>query len=237
MYIPSAQIWFGSHELLVQKALAYSKKIWCRADICNKCIICRQVSEKNYYALLWMVPEKNGYTVAQLELLDKRTSFMANEGEHFLIVYERAHLLSNACSNRLLKIVEEPPRGYHFLFLSESQDMMAPTLVSRCLIDKSDERELSVHPMVELFTQKSVSYDQFARVSSAQKITEQETRGVLDAIVHYWQLQYRDHRFRIDTDAIEQRLEILLKAYAQLPMPGSALFFWRNLFLHMRQIS
>ena len=49
------------------------------------------------------------------------------ENQHYFFVIQKADLLTLACSNRLLKPIEEPPAGYHFIFLSESLDQIIPT--------------------------------------------------------------------------------------------------------------
>lgn len=237
MDIPAAQLWFGSPETLRERAGAYAQKVWCRAGGCNACVICRHVQDRSYYALMWLTPEKSGYTVAQLDVLEKRMACMADPGEQFLIIFERAQTLSIVCSNRLLKVVEEPPPGYHFLLLAESQTVV-PTLASRCIIEYiSPSKALSAHPMVEFFTQHKFSVDHFMRVYAAQKITESETMRVLDELITYW--QQRCHTAAENTDAQHKAMaciDVLMHMYKKLPMPGSNVFFWRTLYVMMKRI-
>lgn len=55
---------------------------------------------------------------------------MANA--HRWIVLEDAHRLNGASANMLLKILEEPPSGTHFLLVTHRPEMMLQTIRSRC---------------------------------------------------------------------------------------------------------
>jgi DNA polymerase-3 subunit delta' len=53
-------------------------------------------------------------------------------GCHRWILVEDAHRLNGASANMLLKTLEEPPAGTHFLLVTHRPDAMLPTIRSRC---------------------------------------------------------------------------------------------------------
>ena len=53
-------------------------------------------------------------------------------GCHRWILVEDAHRLNGASANMLLKTLEEPPPGTHFLLVTHRPDAMLPTIRSRC---------------------------------------------------------------------------------------------------------
>ena len=53
-------------------------------------------------------------------------------GCHRWILVEDAHRLNGPSANMLLKILEEPPQGTHFLLVTHRPDAMLPTIRSRC---------------------------------------------------------------------------------------------------------
>ena len=51
---------------------------------------------------------------------------------HRWIVVEEAHRLGGAAANMLLKTLEEPPAGTHFLLVTHRPESVLPTIRSRC---------------------------------------------------------------------------------------------------------
>ena len=82
---------------------------------------------------MWLTPEKS-YTLPQLQPIFETISLQLAPDEHFFFIIEHADALTPACANSLLKVMEEPPTGYHFLLLAERQDTILPTIRSRAVI-------------------------------------------------------------------------------------------------------
>ena len=68
------------------------------------------------------------------ENLLKKMSLKSYEGGWKVAVIWMAEKLNQAATNKLLKIVEEPPEKTLFLFVCESEETLLETLVSRCQI-------------------------------------------------------------------------------------------------------
>ena len=68
---------------------------------------------------------------------------LAGTKDAILMIEGYADFLTEACSNSLLKSVEEPPTGYHFIFLAERLSQILPTIQSRCMIKSLYEEDQS----------------------------------------------------------------------------------------------
>lgn len=63
----------------------------------------------------------------------RKLSLKAHEGEKKVMVIWLPEFLGKE-TNRLLKLIEEPPEGTVFILASENVDLLLPTLVSRCRV-------------------------------------------------------------------------------------------------------
>lgn len=80
-----------------------------------------------------------------------------------ILILDECHMASNASQNRLLKILEEPPKHLIFIFCTTDPDKMLPTIRSRCQlkievkkpsIDELTDRLLEVSKSENLVTSK-----------------------------------------------------------------------------------
>lgn len=234
MIYPAAQLLIGSQSRIIQEAEFCVQKAFC-PSLCNTCITCIGIQQKKHYAVRWIRPEKQWYTLDDLEDVTHITSFALDKDEHFFFVMESVDKLSPSCANSLLKIIEEPPVGYSFLLLATRQDLVMPTIVSRCLVrvmeEARKEKELSL--WCSLFTTKmAASPKEFDKAYENENIADSDVLEILDTVLSYWTTQYQkadDHRKK----QAKTMLKELQYAYEHLPMPGSNKLFWRRLFITM----
>jgi DNA polymerase III delta prime subunit len=235
-YTTPAQLWLGCPEELVLHAQHYLQKLFCLEDGCATCKTCSLITKKQYHAILWLYPEKQQYTISSLEPITETVSFALEKDQHFFFVIEKADFLSVLCQNMLLKTIEEPPAGYHFLLLAERKEHILPTLQSRCHIKNLvTHKEQQNHPLMQFFTQKIDK--PFFLFDELEKNTlhEQESIELLDSIIAHWLKQYTE-KSEIDAEKIQKKLQLLLHAQQQQPMPGSSKLFWKNLFLQWQEL-
>ena len=226
---PPAQLFIGSQENTTKAALLFLQTIFCKKKACQNCTACLQISRKQHYALMWIQPDK-GYTLDLLEDLFNTLSFQLQENDHFFFVMNKADFLSITCANKLLKPMEEPPHGYHFILLAEHQEQIPVTIKSRCVTHllHSPQSNTIDNPLVEAFTKKPVSSDQFAKIIS-MSINERESIEFLDQIIHYWLNNYSKNH-PVESLSIIKELH---KAQLTPPMPGSSTIFWHNLYMQL----
>lgn len=79
------------------------------------------------------------------EEIIKKLSFKAFEGEYKIMVIWLAEKMNSQASNKLLKILEEPPENTVFILISEEPELLLPTIRSRVQaikFDKIDDESL-----------------------------------------------------------------------------------------------
>lgn len=235
-----AYLWIGPHTTLIEKTITFLQQMLCPARGNDNCLTCQQIAQQQHHATIWLAPEKN-YTIEQLEPITKRIIFSLEEHEHCFFVIQHADYLSHTCSNSLLKSVEEPPRGYHFIFLAEQLQAITLTIRSRCIVQCFFSDEVGdQHPLFSFFTQPTFDPLKFEKALSSSKITEQESRELINTLLSYWMVKYKDHitnqrKLSDNISHIEQKITILTTALKKLPMPGSSTIFWRNIFLQFME--
>lgn len=141
-----AYLWIGSEADLQARALAFIKAHQCKQGGCDACATCVNISKKQHHLLLWIKPE-NTYTLAQLEGVMQAIVFALQPDEHYFIVFEHAELFNAACANSLLKSLEEPPAGYHFILLAPRMQGIVPTIKSRCIVETFQSKGEDKHPL------------------------------------------------------------------------------------------
>lgn len=230
-----AQLYIGRHNQTVETIEKLLQQMLCKNNGCHTCTTCMQIREKQHHALMWLHPEKN-YTIDQFEDLFSTLSFQLQPDEHFFFIIQKADYLPPACANKLLKPMEEPPRGYHFILLAERAEQILPTITSRCIIHTLETAATTTnsHPLFECFTSKKTTNSEIAKIIDSANINERESIELLDQIIRYWlttfqkNIENNPHLFTL--------IAKLQQAQLRPPMPGSCTIFWRNLYLQTKDI-
>lgn len=211
-----------------------------RQAACDRCASCVNVNNKRHHLVTWLTPE-NYYTLAQLEGVAQTLTFALSPDEHYFIVFEQAQLFNIACANSLLKSLEEPPPGYHFILLAARAEGILPTIRSRCMVEhfQSTAGE-TLHPLFQYFTPvDTFQAAEFVREFERLKMTERDIYIFLDELTAFWFDQLRAGYKNNDAPAVRQSQKILdaLQAAQSLPvMPGSSKLFLKNLYLTLSLI-
>jgi hypothetical protein len=228
-----ALLWFGPQQMLSEQAQLLFQKIFCPQQGCGSCIICNKITLKQHHAIAWFAPEKQ-YLVEQIDEILERLSLAQDLNHHFFIVLERAETLAPATANRLLKSLEEPPPGYHFLLLAERAYAVLPTIRSRCITKTwNAPAQISAHePFIQLFMIQRINPTIFLAQLEETPIPESQALVVLDEILERWLLN-RKLAVEQGQDAAhaDRVIAALTKGLEQPPMPGSSKLFWKNLYL------
>jgi DNA polymerase III gamma/tau subunit len=231
--IPS-QVWVGQDAALKKQAISYLQEQFCVQPntnhhlACKTCAICLQIANHQFHNVIWLEPDGQ-YKVDQIRQVLGRLSFSLGEKEKFYFVFTNAQALNDAGANSLLKSIEEPPAGYHFIFLVSRKELLLTTILSRSVIKYFNQELLAEqHELVAIFTnQKKVNAIAFHQLLESYKdLTEQESCTLLDQIYAYWLHQAKSVQNL-------QHLLVLQKMQNFLPMPGSSKLFWRNLYLQL----
>lgn len=235
-----AYLFIGNEQALLEHAIIQLQKFFCKSNGCSICIICRKIQEQQHESILWLCPEKQ-YAIDDLKVIFSTISFALEPQQHFFFVLQKADLLTAACANALLKSLEEPPAGYHFIMLAERAELVLPTIKSRCLIENLHSADVVPLSQLASFFTTTNFHDPiaFSKELDASNPSEWESLALLDQLLVHWSNQYK--KSIIDHDAIkhkqaERMIGHLKKAFMQPPMPGSGKLFWKNLFLQIKEI-
>lgn len=97
---------------------------------CDECI---RVAHRTHPDVRYLKPESaTGYLVSQVRGLIDDVPLAPVRAKGKLYILDDAGLLRDASANALLKTIEEPPRGVHFVLMARSAAAVLPTIVSRC---------------------------------------------------------------------------------------------------------
>lgn len=235
-------LFIGSSSTLNDTTINLLQNIFCKNNKCNSCIICMQISKKTYEQILWLQPEKQ-YNLEQIDTIIKNISFTLNQGEKYFIIFEHAELLTTACSNRLLKSIEEPPKGYYFIFLTERPQFILPTIISRCVTHSfniNDDftnvtNELELCEIGKFFITLNSDPVEFLKIIEKSNINEHESIELIDKLINYWSKKYKNTLIngnKTESQKIQNIVDIIYQSFHNPPMPGSSKIFWKNLYLN-----
>ena len=223
-----------------QQALKYAlsmvQKAVCRSQECGHCSICTSIKNNSCHESFLIIKPEERYTLASLEPIFNTITLTLDHGTSFFFIITQAELLTLGCSNSLLKIVEEPPRGYHFIFLTERFSQLLPTIISRSLITRLTQTITSpvFSSIGNHFARINANPLTFLKDLQQCTMTEHECLQEIDHLLSYWIAFYKK-ALREKNDAQSSSslimVNLLKEAISNPPQPGSAKIFWKNLFL------
>ena len=232
------QLWFGYHQDLLEHTQTFLQSVLCR-NKCGICHTCQNIRQQQHHSIMWLTPEKN-YTIAQIQPIFETISLQLAPDEQFFFVIEHADALTPTCANSLLKVMEEPPTGYHFLLLAERQDDILPTIRSRAVITSFYKHGdvAQEHPLLAYFNgiKPQIPRD-FLQDLDRAAISERESVDLTDHLLGFWMRSLNDGLRKRNRKTIQQSkrmVHIFKDALLKPPMPGSSKLFWKNLFLRMQ---
>jgi DNA polymerase-3 subunit delta' len=230
-----AYVWIGNETDLIEKAEQALQMALCPQKGCTQCRYCMQIINRQHGSLLWLCPEK-GYSLDFIEPIFKTASFSLEENSHFFFVLQKADTLNLSCANALLKLIEEPPKNYHFIVLAERIQYILPTIRSRCLVTTwHSDNILKEHYISTFFKEGSIKDPiTFLQKIESHPPNEHESMQLLDYLLDYWTRHYTTFLVNHDHQAIAQAKKIILyltQALEKPPMPGSSKLLWKNLYL------
>lgn len=177
----------------------------------------KQLAHLQHHSLLVVQPTA-GYTVELLAPVLAQLRLTLATNQRFLIILPQADQLSPACANLLLKALEEPPTGYHFILLAQRFYQVLPTLRSRCQISYFYETPASTDQLTtdliktfqqqldpasleldqastELFQlltkQIPGSWEQFLQLTNKLNLSDHASQTLLDQVIVYWSELYK----------------------------------------------
>jgi len=102
---------------------------------CGVCGICQRVLAGTHPDVDWLRPEgaAGQITIDAARACHLRQQSAPYEGHAYVIIIDPADALNDSSGNALLKAVEEPRPGVHFILLATNMQAVLPTILSRSL--------------------------------------------------------------------------------------------------------
>ena len=91
----------------------------------------------------------------EVVLIQKKTTLKNFESKYRIFLIWMPETMNVEGSNKLLKLLEEPPSGTVFLLVSENPDQLLPTILSR--IQKTEVKNFNIEDVCQFFKNKNVS--------------------------------------------------------------------------------
>lgn len=131
----------------------------------------REFYSRNPYGSLYEWQEFNEVekkqsviNVAEASEISKFISLNSYEGSYKFVIIWLPEMMNLAAANKILKALEEPPQKTVFLLITEREDLLLPTITSRCQIVKINR--LSDEEVAEyLVKNKQLSQENAKRIA------------------------------------------------------------------------
>lgn len=116
-------------------AQAFAQSLLCsqKNEACGVCGSCLRVAKGQSESLLIVEPKGAHIVINQAREIIHFFS-LKTQNPHRVIIINEAHKLNSQASNALLKSLEEPPPGVHFILVAETLSSLLPTIRSRSQI-------------------------------------------------------------------------------------------------------
>lgn len=86
----------------------------------------------DWYLAIGIERKQGNISKYEAEDISKKLSLKAYEGGYKVMIIWLAEKMNNECSNKILKLVEEPPKNTVLLLLTENEEQILSTIQSRC---------------------------------------------------------------------------------------------------------
>lgn len=119
-------------------------------------------SEQDLYDAIGIDNKAGGISVNEANNIMNVLSLKPFEAEYKIMMIYLPERMNAVASNKLLKLLEEPPAGTEFMLITQSLEKLLPTIISRCQI-------ISVPPMLP---------DELSSALAAKYGFDAETAGI-----------------------------------------------------------
>lgn len=118
-------------------ALALAQFVNCLSpaaeDACGECTSCRRIVRAVHADLLRIEPGDTGsIKTEQIREAIERAAYRPFEGRRRVVIIDRAEQMIVNAQDAILKTLEEPPNASTFILVTDTPDLLLPTIRSRC---------------------------------------------------------------------------------------------------------
>ncbi len=222
-----------SQRILQERLCSQKNKTEEEASECF-CRPCRQIKNQQHHDIIFVSPEDN-YTLDDISIIFDRTRFATQEPQYYLLF--NIQRLTQATANKLLKLLEEPPAHHYFILHADNEQIILPTIKSRCAIIKmhgyEDDCSIKNHPLLKYFLDNNYNPFNFEQTLKELHPSDKESIDLGYELLSHMKkelviaLQKKEKR----QAALINTIHFLIDQLKQPPQPGSSELFWKNMYL------
>ncbi len=161
-------------------------------DSCDECISCRKIDKDNHPDVHLYDFSDEEIKIEQIRSLQEEISFKPYEGKKKVFIINNAHNLNYISANAFLKTLEEPPENTVIILITDKQNLLLDTIVSRCrrikfygLSQEVIEKILQQDNSLDANQLKFISFFSQGRIGNALALKEndcfEEKNKIIDA--------------------------------------------------------
>jgi hypothetical protein len=233
-----AHVWVSDPITLEQEIIGQLQQLFCKHHGCKLCTVCTQIAQQQHPCINWFNPE-GSYTLDEIDQIIDNVKFKLDRNERRFFILNQAQELTPACSNRLLKTIEEPHPGYYFIFLASRTDTILPTILSRSFFKEFPHQHVnnSYQEIMQPFMSQTFQQPtHFIRLIDKMDINHQVSKNIIDNLISYFyqELKKLHQEPKHNIQAMNRYMNflvILQNQLATLPLQGSSKLFWKNLYI------
>jgi len=114
-----------------------ARAIFCRSEgtvPCFACEACRAIERGVFPDLITVeiAEDKTRILIDQIREIERVVAYHPFSGDRRVIIIDPADLMTEDASAAILKTLEEPPAGTHFILVTSRAFSLPPTILSRC---------------------------------------------------------------------------------------------------------
>lgn len=215
---------------------------------CGECVSCQKIAAGNHadVQVIGLAQNVNSnesrpraeISIDQIRQMQHSASLPPFEGNCKVFIIEEAQLLSTEAANCLLKTLEEPAGKVVFILLTANENLLLPTVVSRC--QRLELRPLAVAEIESALNQRAID-------SQKARLLARLSRGAVgwalaaasdDRLVQQHE-EVMDRLLEVMTADVEERFGYAAQLAAQFSQNRESVFsmldlwleYWRDLLL------
>lgn len=167
-------------KLLACYSLLLSSIIMCEYSGCGRCNTCKKILLHSHPDVMEL-PKHDNILVEDVEHILDTASLVPMENTDKVYVLNKFSDTNVSAQNKMLKILEEPPKNVHFLLLVTNENSVLPTIKSRC--KKFYINKLEDEIVTDILRANSIDEDKISRIvelsdGSLTKLTSLITNSI-----------------------------------------------------------
>ncbi len=138
----------GDPQEKITAAINFAKALNCTSEQkpCGACLSCKKTINGIHPDVILIEKEKRSLKIEQVRQLKGLAHYGPSEGQYKVFIICDSETLTDEAANGFLKALEEPPENVTFILISNREEGMLKTIVSRCqkiVFNEKKEFEIS----------------------------------------------------------------------------------------------